>query len=159
MKKSKNYRSCSKRVETENGKPVTYLDSNIDTYELQRKVMKAGSKGSNDPRKKENAAVNQAMYLARKYNNNPHLEYNNTVSSLIKESALNKKVQPSKDIPQFSGKYAYEFTFNSYYSTKDNIQLELDNPKTTKTRAKKLRKQLRDINSRIEVANDIKATL
>jgi len=157
-KRSKNYRESTKRVETENGKPVTYLDSHIDTYELQRKVMKTGTT-KKDPRAKANAAINQAMYLARKYNNNPHLEYNSTVSNLIRESALNKKVQPSEDIPRFSGKHAFNFTFGSQYSTKENIQIELDNPNTTKTRAKKLRKQLREINAKIENANNIEATL
>jgi len=155
MRKSKNYRDSAKRVETENNKPVTYLDSNIDTFELQRKVMKSGS-NAKDPRAKETAAMNQALYIARRYKDTHH--YNSTVKDIIAETKVTKVVQQDKDAPTYSGKHAFNFTFGNDANIKSNILKELE-AKPSKRRTKELNKQLRVVNNRIEVSNRIKASL
>jgi len=156
MKKSKNYRNSVKSISTENGKPVTNLDSNLDTFELQRKVMKAGSKNSKDPRAKETAAMNQALYIARKFKDTH--AYNSTVKDIIAETKVTKLVQQDKDAPTYSGRHAFNFTFGNDENIKSNIVKELD-AKPSKRRRIELNKQLRVVNNRIELANRIKADL
>lgn len=68
MKKSSNYKNSIKSTIITNGEKITTIDSQINTFDLQRRVMKSSSDGKS-PRDKETNAVNEAMYLANKYRN------------------------------------------------------------------------------------------
>ena len=147
MKNTQNTKTMNERFNNAGTTPT------IDTFELQRKPMKARSKNASDPRAKEDRAVSQALYLARKYKNTS--DYNSTVSDILEQTKLNKKDQAEETI-RFSGRYAHSIVFGNDENTKLAIEKELANPNTTKTRAKKLRKQLRDINAKIELGNSLK---
>ena len=126
----------------------------IDTFKLSQQEMKVKG-GKPNPRAKEDAAVNRALHLARKIERNPNYEANNTVSEIIKRTELNKKVV-AKDPIRFSGKFAHSTVFGNDENIKEQILIELELPTTTKTRKKKLRAQLREIERKIELGNSLK---
>ena len=139
---------------TKNIKPTKYLNQNLDMFKLSQQEMKVkGAKHT--PRAKEDAAVNKALYLARRIKNNPNYEANNTVSEIIKRSELNRKVQ-AKELIRFSPKHAHNFVFGNNLNVKEAILEELEREDITKTRKKKLRAQLREINRLIELGDSLK---
>ena len=106
----------------------------------------------NTPRIKEDNAVNQALYMARKFKDGR--EYNETVSQILERSEINKKVTATEEAPRFSGKHAFGFTFGQYENIKAEIEKELSQ-KPSVRRRKALNKQLRDINSKLAMVKRI----
>ena len=113
--------------------------TSIDTFPLSQQEMRTKS-SRGDTRQKEDSAVNQLMYMARKASR-PGYEYNSTVSQLVATSKARKPIQ--QDTKQFSSKYPEAFIYGNSTEGKSSLELELENPLTTKTRKKKIRKALR----------------
>lgn len=130
-----------------------YIDQNIDMFELSAQTMRCKSKGGNDVRKKEDSAISQALYMAR-ISDRPGFEYNSTISDLKKRSKLDRKAI-LKDPIRFSGKHAFNFAFGNKASLITQIESELLDPTITKTRKKKLRKQLKETIAELEIGNSI----
>ena len=102
--------------------------TSIDTFPLAQQEMRTKS-SRGDTRQKEDSAVNQLMYMARKASR-PGYEYNSTVSKLVAESKARKPILPGTN-----------FLMGS--NGNSSLLAELENPLTTKTRKKKIRKALR----------------
>jgi hypothetical protein len=106
--------------------------TSIDTFTLSQQEMRTKS-SRGDTRKKEDSAVNQLLYMARK-SSRPGYEYNSTVSQLMAESKARKPILPGTN-----------FLMPTTHT--QSLEAELANPLTTKTRKKKIRKQLKSQNS------------
>jgi hypothetical protein len=102
--------------------------TSIDTFPLSQQEMRTKS-SRGDTRQKEDSAVNQLMYMARKASR-PGYEYNSTVSQLMAESKARKPILPGTNFLMAS-------------NGNSSLLAELENPLTTKTRKKKIRKALR----------------
>ena len=129
------------------------INTNIDTFELSAQTMRCKTKGGNDVRKKEDSAISQALYMAR-ISNRPGYEYNSTISDLKKSNKDNQTVIV-KDPIRFSGKYAFANAFGNKENLQAQIEKELTSNDLTKTRKKKLRKQLKEVIATIELSKSI----
>lgn len=120
--------------------------------EVQTMKVKGAKKNSRDM---EDMAFNNVFRTARNYRN--RTSFTDTISDMIEEAEVTRKVQASEDAPKFSGKFAFEQTFGQDESIKAEIEKELETC-TNKKRKNNLWVQLRNVNNRIKIADRIRAT-
>ena len=128
------------------------INSKLDTFQLSQQTMRCKTKNGSDVRKKEDSAISQALYLAR-ISNRPGYEYNSTISDIKRENKSNQMVETTQI--RFSSQNAFGFAFGNKDNLKQSIEKELLKSDLTKTRKKKLRKQLKEVIATIELSKSI----
>lgn len=124
--------------------------SNLDTFELATQTMKTKTSRT-DSREKANRAIDQAMFIARTGRGNN----SDVVAKIIQDSKDNAKAKQVHEPIRFSGKCSFGMVYGNAETDVKNIKAELAGGGLTKTRAKKLRKQLRDAEAKLAKANEI----
>jgi hypothetical protein len=106
----------------------------------------------NSTRAKEDAAVNQAMYIARR---SKTVEANSTISQIKAITKDNKLAAKTTPAPRFSGKSAYGVAYGTADADLQDIKNELALPRNTKTRIAKLNQLLIQAEAKCAKANSI----
>jgi len=125
----------------------TSNDTGMDMFKLQAQTLRAKTKGSSNGRQKEDSAVNQAMYIARKAGK---ADYNGTIATMKKEQRSNESVV-FKDQVRFSGAYAFNNAFGNKEREIVMIKREMIG-NITKTKMKKLKQQLKRVTASLKAS-------